>query len=129
MMPRIIRKNFVGILAPLVISGVFLRAVLQINWLRLEPIDFVNIVGLGLFVFLTIKAAIFPYIIIGEGNIIINKITKVQISLNEIQDIKESQGLFANILIVRKNGSTTKIDAWQLRQADIDFLKVLVPGH
>ena len=128
-MPRVIWKNFVGILAPLVISGLFLRSALQIDWQRLEPIDFVNIVGLGLFVFLTINAAIFPYIIIGEGNIIINKITKVQISLNEIQDIKESQGLFANILIMRKNGSTTKIDAWQLRQADIDFLKSLVPGH
>jgi hypothetical protein len=112
-----------------VISGVFLRAVLNIDWNELEPIDFLNMTGVGFFGFLTIRGTVTPYITVHEGVITINKIINERIVLQDIQSISVSYGLFANILIKMRDGTNTKIDAWPLKKADIDFLLGLVPKN
>jgi hypothetical protein len=127
-MKRKIRKSFTSLVTSLLIAMMFLKAVLLIEFEKVEPIDIVNIIGLGYFTFLTLKGIFWPFIICESEKIIIYKFRKKVIDRDSIDAISVQYGIFGKLTIRLKDGILFNIDTIQLNRSDIDFLLKLVPN-
>ncbi|EKB47224.1 hypothetical protein B879_04181 [Cecembia lonarensis LW9] len=112
----------------LLIAMMFLKAVLLIEFEKVEPIDIVNIIGLGYFTFLTLKGIFWHFIICENEKIIIYKFRKQVIDRDSIDAISVQYGIFGKLTIRLKDGILFNIDTIQLNRSDIDFLLKLVPN-
>lgn len=127
-MKRKIRKSFTSLVTSLLIAMMFLKAVLLIEFEKIEPIDIVNIIGLGYFTFLTLKGIFWPFIICENEKIIIYKFRKQVIYRDSIDAISVKYGIFGKLSIRLKDGVMHNIETIQLNRSDIDFLLKLVPN-
>lgn len=109
-MKRKIRKSFTSLVTSLLIAMMFLKAVLLIEFEKIEPIDIVNIIGLGYFTFLTLKGIFWPFIICENEKIIIYKFRKQVIYRDSIDAISVKYGIFGKLSIRLKDGVMHNIE-------------------
>jgi hypothetical protein len=122
MIKRIIKINYLGLLAIILIDSMFLRALFLIKFEFLEPIDFVNMGGFLYFSFYLIKAIFFPFIICFDDKIIINKFFKKIIYLDSIESIKVQGGFLGKMVLNLKEGNKVTIDTVQLNRLDVNYI-------
>ena len=112
-----IRKSFLGIVGYVILEALFLNGVSFIDLANIEFIDLVNTLGAIVFLVLTVKVILYPYIIIEKESIYIFRdyFLKDRMVVRDIVSVDIAASPLSKSSVVLKNGARIKFDSFSLR--------------